>query len=117
MLPVRVETPHSSFVAAGFDFDSPPMHRFVLRMCRALLHKEANSGFVECRIQNWKVNPDPDQREIFEGAPARVISEEFAYAGIFRREEKVSAWLLNFYQSLEFFVIMETEWDQSLGSP
>jgi len=63
------------------------------------------------------VNPDSDQRAIFEGAPARIISEEFAYAGIFQRDEKVSAWLLNFYQSLEFFATMETEWGQSANSP
>jgi hypothetical protein len=116
MLPVRVTTPHGSSIAPAFNFDSPPMHRFVLRMCRALLHKETNSGFVQCRIQTWKVNPAPDQREIFKGVPARIISEEFAYAGIFWRGEKVSMWLLNFYQSLEFFAIMEAEWDQSHGS-
>lgn len=66
MVPVRVTTPKGSFVAAGFDFDSPPLQRFVLRMCRALLHKETKSGFVECKIRNWGVNPQPDVRDLFE---------------------------------------------------
>lgn len=111
MVPVLVETPGSSFVAPGFNFDSPPVRRFVLRVCRALLHKETKLGFVECKIRDWSVNPKPDVREIFQVAPSRVVSDEFAYAVIYHREEDVSAWLLNFYQSLEFFVIMEIAWD------
>jgi hypothetical protein len=113
MKPVRVKTPLGVMLVPAFDFDTPEMNRFVLRMCRALLHAETKCGFRESRIVRWKVNPEEELRDIVQAGQGRVISEEFSYAGIFSVGEKSSAWLLNFYQSLEFFAIMETQWDQA----
>ena len=115
MVPVKITTPRGSFVAPGFNFDSPPMHRFVLRMCRALLHNETKCGYRECRIVNWMVQPDEERRQIAQAGKGRLVSEEFAYAGMFMEGEEKSVWLLNFYQSLEFFALMETQWDPSPG--
>jgi hypothetical protein len=114
MVPLRVVTPKGTFVAPGFNLDSPPFHRFVLRMCRALLHKETKCGYVDCTVQKWSVNPPKEWREIFDGAPARVISKEFAYAGIFFPGESVSAWLLNFYEALAFLAVLECKSAESL---
>jgi hypothetical protein len=109
---VDVATPQGNVRDFAFDFDSPEMHRFILRMCRVLLHEETGSGHVQCRIVNWKVNPENDLREdLLAIAKGRLVSEEFAYAGVFLRGESKSYWLLNFYQSLEFFAVMETKWD------
>jgi hypothetical protein len=111
---VDVATPKGNVRDFAFNFDSPEMHRFILRMCRALLHEETGSGHVECRIANWKVNPETDLREdLLAIAKGRVVSEEFAYAGVFLCGEVKSCWLLNFYQSLEFFAVMEANSDQS----
>ena len=60
---VDVFTPQGNVRDFAFNFDSPEMHRFILRMCRALLHEEAGSGHIECRIVNWKVNPENDLRK------------------------------------------------------
>jgi hypothetical protein len=111
MCKVEVVSPRGKFPAFAFNFDSPLMHRFILRMCRALLHAETGTGYLESRIENWKVNPEADLREpLLKAAKGRVVSEEFAYAGVFMVGRPTSVWLLNFYQSLEFYAIMQTDW-------
>jgi hypothetical protein len=114
---VSLATPNGIVPAAAFDFDSQEMNRFILRMCRALLHEETGLGHVDCEIINWKVNPSSAERvEFLKLAKGRVVSEEFAYACVFLHGEPRSYWLLNFYQSLEFFAIMESKWDRSPSS-
>lgn len=106
---VGVQTPQGQVAKDGFNLESPLMERFILRMCRAILHQETASGFVKCSVR-WGVNPERELREeLLSGAKARVISDEFAYAGIFFPGEPVSMWLLNFYQSVEFFAVLTTE--------
>ena len=86
------------------------MHRFVLRICQALLHEETKVGHVECHLVNWKVNPEREiRKELLSIAKGRVVSEEFAYAGVFLPAEPVSFWLLNFYPALEFYAILRVE--------
>lgn len=109
MCVVGVQTPQGLVVKDGFNLESPLMERFILRMCRAILHQETYSGFVKCSVR-WGVNPERELREeLLSGAKARVISDEFAYAGIFFPGEPVSMWLPNFYQSVEFFAVFTTE--------
>jgi len=107
---VPVMTPHGPALFPAFDADSPPMNNFVLRMCRALLHEETKTGFLKSKIVRWCFHPPKEEREIFNQAPARVVSEEFAYAHVYFRGEPVSAWLLQFYQGLEILAVMQTDW-------
>jgi len=107
---VGVPSPRGRVPAFAFDLDSPEMHRFVLRMCRALLHEETKVGHIECRLINWKVNPEREIREeLLSIAKGRVVSKEFAYAGVFLANEPVSFWLLNFYEALEFYAILSVK--------
>jgi len=79
-------------------------------MCRALLHEETKVGHIKWRLVNWMVNPESEIRDhLLSIAKGRVVSEEFAYAGVFLADEPTSFWLLNFYEALEFYAILSGE--------
>jgi len=99
----------------AFDLDQSMIDRFLERMVRALLYKENGFEYTGLDIQ-WKMAPSekdllsmPDDLKAFIlSRPVKVIGNGiFAYIGYFINGKTNSLWFLNFYEGIEFMVLVK----------
>jgi hypothetical protein len=111
MTPVEVRSQGGIYLKddTAFDLDTPAVHAFIERVCRALLWWEYRITFFLGTF-DWRLNvdmPDLVYRSMLQVGRLRKVHDEFAY-GILNGNLKTPDWvILNFYGATEAFVRIE----------
>ena len=99
----------------AFNLDQSIIDRFLERMVRALLFKENGIEYTKLDLK-WKMAPTekdlasiPDEIKTFIfSRPVKEIGNGiFAYIGYFINGKANSLWLMNFYEGIEFMVLVK----------
>lgn len=106
---------HNLGRAPAFNLDQGIVDNFLERMVRALLFKENGIEYTQLDVK-WKMTPTekdlatmPNEIKAFLfSKPVKEIGNGiFAYIGYFSEGKPNSLWLMNFYEGIEFMVLVK----------
>lgn len=101
--------------APAFNLDQRIVDKFLERMVRALLFKENGIEYTQLDVK-WKMAPtEKDLAEmpneikhfLFSRPVKEIGNGIFAYIGYFIEGKSNSLWLMNFYEGIEFMVLVK----------
>ncbi len=106
---------HNLDRAPAINLDQGIVDKFLERMVRALLFKENGTKYTQLDVK-WKMAPTeadletmPNEVQAFLfSKPVKEIGDGiFSYIGYFREGKPNSLWLMNFYEGIEFMVLVK----------
>lgn len=114
IVPVSITTPSGIYLgkAPAFNFDRDEFNLFFERIARALLHRETNSGYVNCKVE-WKTSFEtktlkdlPHQMKSFllSGIYRSIGNSQFKYVAYYYPNKIGSMFIIRFYDTIEFIL-------------